>query len=94
MAKVTFSDATLCRAWNSAAKSDPKGTRGDVVRKVMEEAGIEVSETNEKRTYNNVTQRVKQLEKKGVSFPELASGRRGPRKSSKDIEQLQSLLND
>ncbi|MCK9351115.1 MAG: hypothetical protein M0P44_07855 [Clostridiales bacterium] len=95
MARATFTNQQLCVAWAAAAKSDPKGTRGDVVRALMRECGIEDNDANYRKMYNNVTQRVKQLGNhatKPVRFPTLQAGPKGARRTLAELDALQSIF--
>ena len=96
MAKATFTNGELVKAYRTAATSNPKGTRGDVVRTLM--VGMDLATTNAdeyRKVYNNVTQRVKQLGKHPetpVTFPALEPGKKGARRSSADMTALQAIL--
>lgn len=90
--RSTFTNEQLCSVWGRTANSQPKGTRMDVVVELMGEAGIEDNDENRRKTYNNVTQRVRQLAKGGVQFPELAPGKRGGNRSTTKPDELQSIL--
>lgn len=98
MAKATFSNEQLVRAWAKQNKAEPKGTRGDVVKDLMSQMTKEEDDTPEtwyRKVYNNVTQRVKQLGKhpsKPIRFPELAAGKKGARRTEAQMTSLQELL--
>jgi len=91
--KKSFSNELLCKKWREAADGEPKGTRRDVVESIMEEIGEENTHENFSRHYNNAMQRVKQLKKAGATFPELAEGKRGRRRTSDEIAKLEKILN-
>ena len=97
MASATFSNEQLCKAWAKQAKADPKGTRGDVVRDLMEQMGMKPTDQDAfRKVYNNVTQRVKQLathSTKPIQFPQLAAGKKGARRTDDQMDGLQALLN-
>jgi len=96
MAKATFTNEQLCKAWAKQAKVYPKGTRGDVVTDLMTQMGQDSSDTKERRrVYNNVTQRVKQLTNhptKPVTFPQLVAGKKGARRTDDQMDALQAIL--
>lgn len=95
MAKATFTNDQLCQAWVKAVKAEPKGTRGDVVRDLMSQTGVEDNDENYRKMYNNVTQRVKQLAAhptKPLVFPALAPGKKGARRSESELDALQAIL--
>ncbi len=89
---ATFTSEQLCIAWAKQAKADPKGTRQDVVADIIKATGAEDTAETRKKTYNNVTQRVRQLTKEGVVFAELAGGRKGNKRDKGDVAALQTLL--
>jgi len=95
MATKTFSNEQLCELWVKAAKSEPKGTRRDVVLGIMGSMGVTDTPDNYRKVYNNVTQRVKQLSEGDakVVFPDLAEGKKGARRSGSEIARLQAILN-
>ena len=94
MAQKTFTNEQLCKVWYEVANTTPVGTRQDVVAGVMAVAGIENTKQNAARMYNNVTQRVKQLESgtPPAVFPKLAVGKKGARRSAADVASLQAIL--
>jgi hypothetical protein len=95
MARATFTDKQLCLAWAAAFKSTPKGTRGDVVRALMAEVGIEDNADNYRKMYNNVTQRHKQLSThptNPVKFLPLAPGLKGARRTAEAMQSLQDIF--
>jgi len=95
MATKTFSNEQLCKLWVKAAKSEPKGTRRDVVLGIMGEIGVPDTKDNYRKVYNNVTQRVKQLSEGAtpIAFPDLAEGKKGARRSGTEVANLQAILN-
>ena len=97
MAKATFTNEQLCKAWAKQVKADTKGTRGDVVRDLMAQMSQDSSDADAyRKVYNNVTQRVKQLGShptKAVSFPQLAAGKKGARRTDDQMDALQAILN-
>jgi len=96
MTKTTFSNEQLCVAWAKQAGAEPKGTRGDVVNDLMEQMGVEADEVAFKKTYNNVTQRVRQLTNHAeapIKFPQLEPGKKGARRTAEQMGALQALLN-
>ena len=97
MARATFTNEQLCQAWVKQIQAKPQGTRGDVVRDLMVQMGMNHGdETERRKVYNNVTQRVKQLGKhktKPVSFPELAQGQKGARRTDTQMDSYQAILN-
>ena len=90
MAKAIFSNEQLCKTW--VAVADAKGSRKDVVVKLMEVVGMEDTPENQKRMYNNVTQRCRSLAEHGLEFPELVSGHTGGSKIAKDLDSLKAIL--
>ena len=98
MAKATFTNEQLCIAWAKQCRAEPQGTRGDVVKDLMSQMTKADEDTEEvwyRRVYNNVTQRVKQLgkhETKPVTFPQLAAGKKGARRTDDQMDSLQGLL--
>ncbi|MHC4302489.1 MAG: hypothetical protein ACYS7Y_34960 [Planctomycetota bacterium] len=95
MSKATFTNEQLCIAWAKQAKAEPQGNRGDVVRDLLGQMGEEDNDENFRKTYNNVTQRKKQLEghaTKPLVFPTLAAGKKGARRTAADQEALQNLM--
>jgi len=95
MAKATFTNEQLCKAWAKQAHAEKKGTRGDVVRDLMNQAGIEDTPDGYRKVYNNVTQRVKQLGEhptKPVVFPQLAAGKKGARRTDDQMDALQAMM--
>lgn len=96
MAKATFTNEQLCRAWNEQATAEPKGTRKDVVKALMVTMGTsEDGEEAFSKAYNNVTQRVKQLAghaSQPVVFPKLAAGKKGARRTVAQMQALQSIF--
>jgi hypothetical protein len=94
MARATFTNEQLCVAWAKAKANG--GNRGDVVRDLMEHTGVEDTPENYRKMYNNVTQRRKQLGShptKPITFPELAPGKKGARRTDAEMDSLQALLN-
>jgi len=94
MAKATFTNEQLCVAWAKAKTAN--GTRGDVVRALMALMEVDDTPENYRKTYNNVTQRRKQLgahPTKPVNFPVLAAGKKGARRTDAQMDSLQALLN-
>jgi len=96
MAKASFTNEQLCVAWNKQAKADPQGTRGNVVRDLMGQMGLDPADTEAyRKVYNNVTQRHKQLSNhptKPIRFPELKQGPKGARRTVEQMDSLQALL--
>jgi len=96
MAKATFTNEQLCKAWVAQAKASPKGTRGDVVRDLMGQMEMDPDNADDyRKVYNNVTQRVKQLgshKTNPVTFPQLAAGQKGARRTDAQMADLQALL--
>lgn len=94
MATKTFSDAQLATLWTKARKEG--GTRRDVVLGLMAELGVTNTKDAYRKCYNNVTQRVKNLEQgtPPVVFPELTKGKKGARKTAEDITAIQAILMD
>ena len=96
MAKATFSNQQLCVAWARQANADPKGNRGDVVNDLMKQMEADTNdEAACKKTYNNVTQRVRQLTQHAdnpITFPKLEPGKKGARRTSEDMAALQAML--
>ena len=94
MAAKTFSNEQLSLVWAKAAHAEPKGTRRDVVLGIMGEIGTPDTKENYRKMYNNVTQRVKQLEEgvTPVNFPKLAEGKKGARRSGVEVASLQAVL--
>jgi hypothetical protein len=94
MAKATFTNEQLCVAWAKQFKADPQGTRGDVVKDLMGQMGVTDTDAYRK-VYNNVTQRKKQLgahKTAPVTFPELAAGKKGARRTNDQMGALQAIL--
>lgn len=94
--RTTFTNEQLCVSWAKHANTEPKGTRADVVVDMLAAAGLEATDENKKKCYNNVTQRVAQLKTnktQAVTFPALAEGKKGARRTSGDLTALQALLN-
>ena len=95
MAKATFTNEQLCKAWAGQAKAG--GTRGDVVKDLMAQMSQDSADANAyRKAYNNVTQRVKQLGShptKAVTFPQLAAGKKGARRTDDQMDALQAILN-
>jgi len=94
MATKTFTNEQLAHNWFKATKSEPKGTRRDVVLGIMGALSIPDTKENYRKMYNNVTQRVKQLEEgtTPVNFPKLAEGKKGARRSGAEVAGLQTIL--
>lgn len=96
MAKATFTNEQLCKAWAKQAKAEPKGTRGNVVRDLMIQMGEDPNDKDAyRKVYNNVTQRKKQLANhpaKRIRFPELAAGKKGARRTDDQMDSLQAIL--
>lgn len=93
MANPTFSNKQLCVEWNKAVKAN--GTRRDVVLALMTEMNVVDNAENYRKTYNNVTQRVKQLSAGDapITFPPLREGKKGSRRATAEIKELQDILN-
>jgi hypothetical protein len=89
MAKTTFSNEQLCKAWMAQVVATPKGTRRDVVVSLMSDPSNEAAY---KQTYNNVTQRVKQLAKAGLVFPALTDGKKGAKRTPRQLGDLAAIL--
>jgi len=95
MASATFSNVSLCQAWATVHKNG--GTRSDVVAALIEENDMEDTPQTRQRMYNNVTQRVKQLQEHAtdpIEFPKLKPGRRGARRTSAQMQELRDILTD
>ena len=94
MATKTFSNVQLAQEWNKAATAAPKGTRRDVVLGIMAVMGQQDTSENYRKVYNNVTQRVKQLTEgtANITFPNLAEGKKGARRSGAEIAALRAIL--
>lgn len=93
MAKSIFDNVTLCKTWVKVAQEH--GTRGDVVTQLLSVLGVEATEENRRKMYNNVSQRVRQLAShptKPVVFPELSPGRKGVRRTDAQMDELQAIL--
>lgn len=92
MATKTFSNEQLCKQWAKAVQG--QGTRRDVVLGIMGELSIADTKENYRKVYNNVTQRVKQLQDgtNAVKFPVLAEGKKGARRSGTEVAALQAIL--
>jgi hypothetical protein len=84
--KATFSNEDLVQAWKKVAGNG--GTRKDVIIELGFDPGTEAG----RKAYNNVTQRVRALTHKGVTFPELTKGQGGQRTSVEDINHLNEIL--
>jgi hypothetical protein len=97
MAKATFTNEQLCKAWAKQATAEPQGTRGDVVRDLMGQMEMDPANADDyRKVYNNVTQRVKQLashKTQPINFPDLAAGKKGARRTKSQMANLQALLN-
>jgi hypothetical protein len=93
MAKRTFTNEQLAVQWRAAKAKN--GTRRDVVLGLMGQLGIEDNADNYRRVYNNVNQRVKQLEEgtPAITFPELNAGKKGARRSGSEVANLNAILN-
>lgn len=94
MASRSFTNAQLCTAWATAAALVPVGTRRNVVLALLAATEQADSAENYRKMYNNVTQRVKQLSEgtPAVSFPALAEGKKGARRSVSEVASLQALF--
>ncbi len=96
MAKATFTNEQLCRAWAKQVTATPKGTRGDVVKDLMGQMDQDATDADAyRKVYNNVTQRVKQLVShptKPANFPQLAAGKKGARRTDDQMDALQAIL--
>ena len=81
MAKRTFTNEQLVQAWAKAKAKE--GTRRDVVLELLAVEGKPDTKDNYRKCYNNVNQRVKQLQAgtPAVTFPALAEGAKGARRS-------------
>ena len=91
MAKRTFDNETLAKVW--AEDAGKNGTRNDVVTALMGVMGLADEGDNRRKVYNNVTQRVKNLETvNGVVFPPLTEGKKGTRKSVAEVDALKAIL--
>lgn len=97
MARATFTNEQLCNAWAKQVTATPKGTRGDVVKDLMAQMGQDSTDADAyRKVYNNVTQRVKQLGShptKPATFPQLAAGKKGARRTDDQMDALQTILN-
>ncbi len=97
MAKATFTNEQLCRAWAKQVNATPKGTRGDVVKDLMTQMGQNSTNADDyRKVYNNVTQRKKQLAShptKPIKFPELTVGKKGARRTDDQMDTLQAIFN-
>lgn len=94
MAKASFTNEQLVKAWAKAAANE--GTRGDVVADLMGQMGQDATDKEAyRKVYNNVTQRVKQLSNHATSplkFKELKAGQKGARRTDADMASLQALM--
>ena len=92
MARATFTNDQLCIAWAKAKAAG--GTRSDVVNDLMGQ--MNDPEATYRKVYNNVTQRRKQLgghPTNPITFPTLAAGKKGARRTPEQMASLQALLN-
>lgn len=89
MAQRTFSNEQLCTSWVRVFKS--KGTLRDVVLSLMEVLNVPDTGVNYRKTYNNVTQRVKHL-RKTVEFPALTNGKKGSRRTDSEVANLRAIM--